>query len=364
MLRALVLLAALLLGVGPAVAEAPAGLDGVVVRVVDGDTVHVRLGERVEKVRYIGVNTPEIHHPSKGEEPGGRAAHAVNRQMVEGKRVRLELDVQSRDRYGGLLAYVWVGETMTNAELVRLGYAQVMTVPPNVRHQALFLKLQRAAREAGRGLYLNGGPDMAPKPPNARDAPAEPGVPRARPVWPPSPRTLAAPRQGRDAAPSTRQLGQLAPDQGDHLEVGHVEDLEHEAADAGGLPAGEALANLVEHAVQERGRAPAGGVRGQAREDRERALVSGLDLGRGAADDDRHHQRAADRRRGRGRPRGSALPARGTWPRSPRSVTRVTFHSSACSATMRSVRRSPRPPMMSGTRAARRQRKGLGLASG
>ena len=181
MLRALVVLVALLLGAAPAGAEAPAAFDGVVVRVVDGDTVHVRLGDRVEKVRYIGVNTPEVHHPSKGEEPGGRAAHTVNRRLVEGKRVRLELDVQSRDRYGRLLAYMWVGETMINAELVRLGYAQVMTVPPNVRHQALFLKLQRDARQAGRGLHLDGGPDMAPKPPNARDAPAEPWRPSISP---------------------------------------------------------------------------------------------------------------------------------------------------------------------------------------
>jgi micrococcal nuclease len=149
----LVVLLALLLGVAPVLAETPAALDGVVVRVVDGDTVHVRIGDRVEKVRYIGVNTPEIHHPTKGEEPGGREAHAVNRQLVDGKRVRLELDVQARDRYGRLLAYVWLGETMINAELVRLGYAQVMTVPPNVRHQALFLKLQRDARETGRGLW-------------------------------------------------------------------------------------------------------------------------------------------------------------------------------------------------------------------
>ena len=147
------LLAAFLLGAVPAVAEVPVALDGVVVRVVDGDTVHVRLGDRVEKVRYIGVNTPEIHHPRKGEQPGGPEAHAVNRRLIDGKRVRLELDVQSRDRYGRLLAYVWVGETMTNAELVRLGYAQVMTVPPNVRHQALFLKLQRDARQTGRGLW-------------------------------------------------------------------------------------------------------------------------------------------------------------------------------------------------------------------
>ena len=133
--------------------SALAALDGPVVRVVDGDTIHVRIGARVEKVRYIGVNTPEVHHPRKGEEPGGREAAEVNRRLVEGKRVRLELDVQERDRYGRLLAYVWVGDVMVNAELVRLGYAQVMTIPPNVRYQEIFVKLQREAREAGRGLW-------------------------------------------------------------------------------------------------------------------------------------------------------------------------------------------------------------------
>ncbi len=134
-------------------AVAQASLEGAVVRVVDGDTVHVRLGDRIEKVRYIGVNTPEVHHPRKGEEPGGRDAAAVNRTLVEGRRVRLELDVRARDRYGRLLAYVWVGDTMVNAELVRQGYAQVMTVPPNVRYQRLFLDLQRDARQAARGLW-------------------------------------------------------------------------------------------------------------------------------------------------------------------------------------------------------------------
>lgn len=156
MLAALLVLAALLAGAAPAVAQSSAPDEGLVVRVVDGDTIHVRLADRLEKVRYIGVNTPELRHPRKGEEPGADAAHAVNRRLVEGKRVRLELDVQARDRYGRLLAYVWVGATMINAELVRLGYAQVMTIPPNVRHQALFVRLQRDAREAGRGLWRPG----------------------------------------------------------------------------------------------------------------------------------------------------------------------------------------------------------------
>jgi micrococcal nuclease len=131
-----VMLALLLLPVSTQ-AGSPSTLEGVVVRVVDGDTVHVRIGARIEKVRYIGVNAPEVHHPTRGEEPGGREA----------------TDVQARDRYGRLLAYVWVGDTMVNAELVRLGYAQVMTVPPNVRHQALFLAMQRDARSAQRGLW-------------------------------------------------------------------------------------------------------------------------------------------------------------------------------------------------------------------
>jgi len=131
----------------------PAPVEGTVVRVVDGDTIHVRIGARVEKVRYIGVNTPEVHHPTRGEEPGGREAAEVNRRLVEGQAVRLELDMQERDRYGRLLAYVWIGDLMINAELVRLGYAQVMTIPPNVCYQEMFLKLQREAREAGRGLW-------------------------------------------------------------------------------------------------------------------------------------------------------------------------------------------------------------------
>ena len=128
-------------------------VDADVVRVVDGDTIHVRIAERIERVRYIGVNAPELHHPRRGAEPGGREAADVNHGIVSGKHVRLEFDVRERDRYGRLLAYVWVGDVMVNAELIRRGYVQVMTVPPNVRYQSLFVKLERAARESGRGLW-------------------------------------------------------------------------------------------------------------------------------------------------------------------------------------------------------------------
>ena len=146
---AALLLAALLAAPG----AAGPSFTATVVRVVDGDTIQVQIGDRTEKVRYIGMDTPETHHPRKGAQPGGREATEVNRRLVDGKTVRLDLDVQERDRYGRLLAYVWVGRVMVNAELLRLGYAQVMTVPPNVAYHGEFLRLEREAREAGRGLW-------------------------------------------------------------------------------------------------------------------------------------------------------------------------------------------------------------------
>ncbi len=126
-----------------------------VVLVIDGNTIQVCcvFGDR-EKVRYIGINTPEIHHPMKGIEPFGKEAAEANRKLVDGKTVRLEFDVQQVDRYNRLLAYVYLEDrTFVNAWLVEHGFAQVMTVPPNVKHQELFLRLQRDAREAGRGLW-------------------------------------------------------------------------------------------------------------------------------------------------------------------------------------------------------------------
>jgi micrococcal nuclease len=140
------------------------------VRIVDGDTILVRLGDHIEKVRYIGMNAPELHHPTKGVEPLAREATEANRKFVEGQRVRLELDVQERDRYGRLLAYVYVGDTMVNAELVTQGYAQVMTIPPNVKHQDKFLKLQRQARALQLGLWKDAGP----APPGSAPSPAGP----------------------------------------------------------------------------------------------------------------------------------------------------------------------------------------------
>jgi len=128
-------------------------LTGPVVYVVGGDTIDVQLDGRTVRVRYLGINTPETKHPTRGVEPFGPEADAANRRLVEGKTVRLELDVQPRDRYQRLLAYVYVGDLMVNAELVRQGYAQVATFPPNVRYQDRFRALQQEAREAQRGLW-------------------------------------------------------------------------------------------------------------------------------------------------------------------------------------------------------------------
>jgi len=126
-----------------------------VVSVIDGDTIEVCcVGGRREKVRYIGVNTPETKHPTKGVERMGNEAAEVNRKLVAGKTIRLELDVEQRDKYGRLLAYIYLDDgTLVNAWLVQNGYAQVMTIPPNVKYQELLLRLQGEAREAQRGLW-------------------------------------------------------------------------------------------------------------------------------------------------------------------------------------------------------------------
>ena len=124
-----------------------------VVRVVDGDTIEVDIGGILDKVRYIGMDTPETVHPTKPVEYFGKEASEKNRELVEGKTVLLEKDVSEVDKYGRLLRYVWVDDVMVNAELVRLGYAQVVTYPPDVKYQEYFLQLQREAQEGGLGLW-------------------------------------------------------------------------------------------------------------------------------------------------------------------------------------------------------------------
>jgi len=128
-----------------------------VVRIVDGDTIVVDRGRGAEKVRYIGMDTPETVKPDSPVEWMGPEASAANAALVEGRRVTLEKDVSETDRFGRLLRDVWIekptGWLMINLELVRTGFAAVSTYPPDVKYVDLLLAAQRQAREAGVGLW-------------------------------------------------------------------------------------------------------------------------------------------------------------------------------------------------------------------
>jgi micrococcal nuclease len=130
-------------------------LAGRVTRVVDGDTVHVRVSGRDETVRYIGIDTPESVKPGTPVQCYAEAASGRNRRLVAGRDVTLRTDAESRDRYGRLLAYVYRrGDGLfVNAELVREGFATILTIPPNLAHATQLLRFERAARRARRGLW-------------------------------------------------------------------------------------------------------------------------------------------------------------------------------------------------------------------
>ena len=120
---------------------------------VDGDTILVETGGQTEYVRHIGVDTPETVKPDSPVECFGPQASDYNHQLVEGEQVRLDFDRERRDVYGRLLAYVYLGRELVNADLVRLGYARTLTIAPNTEHAGLFARLERLAGDAGRGLW-------------------------------------------------------------------------------------------------------------------------------------------------------------------------------------------------------------------
>ena len=125
-----------------------------VVRVVDGDTIVIDYNGTDEKIRLIGVDTPESVHPneSKNTEEGMKTSN-YTKQRLTGKMVTLELDVQERDKYGRILAYVYIDGKMYNKELLEMGYAKVTTYPPNVKYVEEFKKIQEKARENKVGLW-------------------------------------------------------------------------------------------------------------------------------------------------------------------------------------------------------------------
>ena len=139
--------------------------DIMVRRVIDGDTIQLETGERV---RLIGIDTPEMHESDKlyrdsqrtGQDTRaiqelGRRAYEFTQKLAEGKRVSLEFDVEKYDKYSRLLAYVYLKKdgAFVNAEIIKQGYASVMTIPPNAKYADLFLKLYQEARNNKRGLW-------------------------------------------------------------------------------------------------------------------------------------------------------------------------------------------------------------------
>jgi micrococcal nuclease len=140
--------------------HAPAGAVGArVERVVDGDTFIADVAGRSERIRIIGVDTPETVDPNRPVQAYGKQASSFAERMLSGVTVRLVGDVEPRDRYGRLLAYVWLPDgTFWNALLAAEGYAQLITIPPDVTYASLFRRLVDEARSAHRGLWAGRAP--------------------------------------------------------------------------------------------------------------------------------------------------------------------------------------------------------------
>ncbi len=125
-----------------------------VTRIIDGDTIELSTGQ---KLRYIGIDTPEI---TGEDECFAQQAASKNAELVLNKQVELEKDVSETDRYGRLLRYVYLEGNMVNEILVTQGYAKASTYPPDVKHKDLFLQAQKTAMNAKKGLW---GPACAGK---------------------------------------------------------------------------------------------------------------------------------------------------------------------------------------------------------
>lgn len=124
------------------------------IRIVDGDTIEL---EGKIKLRYIGMDTPEVHHPTKGKECLGEKASQKNAELVLGKQVRLEKDISETDRYGRLLRYVYVdgddGEIFVNQELVKLGLARAKKYPPDTKYHEILQNTEKEAQANKLGIW-------------------------------------------------------------------------------------------------------------------------------------------------------------------------------------------------------------------
>lgn len=146
---------------GPAAKDEPVrpevhatpGIEARLVRITDGDTIVVEVDGQRERVRLIGIDTPETKHSPRGPEPFADEATNALRSLLADSPLTLRLDAEERDRYGRLLAYVYVGEEFVNAQMVRQGWARALRIPPNVRHAKELERLASEARRAQRGLW-------------------------------------------------------------------------------------------------------------------------------------------------------------------------------------------------------------------
>lgn len=139
-----------------------------VIKIVDGDTLKINFQGKKENVRLIGIDTPESKANKKAEKDSKRSGQDIKTITALGKEsadftkslvkqgdtVKIEFDVQQRDRYGRLLGYIYLNNgNMLNEEIIKAGYASPMTIPPNIKHQERFLEAYRKARENKRGLW-------------------------------------------------------------------------------------------------------------------------------------------------------------------------------------------------------------------
>jgi len=127
-----------------------------IVKVIDGDTVDIALAGRTERVRLIGVNTPETKHPTKPIECFGPEASAyLTKLLPKGAAVRIERDVEARDRYGRMLLYLYLGsnDLFINLDLVARGYGTPMSIEPNTFHRNDFVRAAAQAEAANVGLW-------------------------------------------------------------------------------------------------------------------------------------------------------------------------------------------------------------------
>lgn len=125
-----------------------------VIRVIDGDTIEI---EGNIKIRYIGINTPEIYHDTTGKKTGEQCfaneSYLENKRLVEGKTITIVKDISDTDKYGRLLRYVYIDDIFVNDYLIKNGFAKLMTIKPDIKYNLQFKDTQIKAKENNLGIW-------------------------------------------------------------------------------------------------------------------------------------------------------------------------------------------------------------------